>query len=186
MKQYDEMVGKQFGIMHGKRKLVFIKTGRGGTIEGYQNKYLNICTSLVVQYGYSIVVSANPENSVCDLQAEIVQVNEYVGDYDEIYFVGVSNGASVGAEQCWKIDKIKNALLINGPLMINWYKIKAGAERFQGKQMCFLYGDKDPSYHYIELLNIIDNDICKYRICEGEGHHLSDSTLEFELWNFIN
>ena len=186
MKQYDKVIGQQFGIICGKKNLVFIKTGRGGSIEGLDNKYINICRSLHERYGCSFVVSANPENSACDLQEEIKQIGEYVGDYNEIYFVGISNGASIGAEQCWKIDKIKNALLVNGPLMTNWHRIKDGAEKFSGEQMRFVYGDNDPSYRYIELIDSIKNDACSHSTFEGEGHNLSESSLEFELWLFLN
>ena len=49
--------------------------------------------------------------------------------------MGDSNGDLVGAQQCWNVDKIKNALLINGPLMINWPKTKKGAEEFR-KLLC--------------------------------------------------
>lgn len=186
MKQYDVVVDNQFGIMRGRNKLVFIKTGRGGTINGYENKYLNICGFLADRYGYSFVVSSNPVDSVCNLQIEINQINEYVGDYDEIFYIGVSNGASVGAEQCWKIDLIKNALLINGPLMINWPKSKAGAERFKGQRMLFVYGNQDPSFRYVELIDFINNDACKRKVIEGEGHRLADDTFRSVLLSFLD
>ena len=124
MNKYDKVIGKQFGIIQGEKYLVFIKTGRGGSIEGFENKYLSICSILFKKYGYTFVVSANPKDSVCDLEEEIKSVDKYVGDYKEIYFVGISNGASVGAAQCRKIEKIKNAVLINAPLIINFHKIK--------------------------------------------------------------
>ena len=46
LNKYDKVIGKQFGIIQGEKYLVFIKTGRGGTIEGFKNKYLNICDFL--------------------------------------------------------------------------------------------------------------------------------------------
>ena len=39
MNKYDKVIGKQFGIIQGEKYLVFIKTGRGGSIEGFENKY---------------------------------------------------------------------------------------------------------------------------------------------------
>lgn len=84
----------------------------------------------------------------------------------------------VGAEQCWKTDKIKNALLINGPLTINWHRTSKGAEKFKGKQMWFAYGEQDPSFRFFGLLDYIKNDACKYKIIEGEGHRLSSDCFE--------
>jgi len=81
-----------------------------GLVSGYKipNKYLNICSLLFEKYGYTFVVSANPKDSVCDLEEEIKCISKYVGDYKEIFFVGISNGASIGAVQCGKIEKSWN------------------------------------------------------------------------------
>ena len=185
MKQYDKVIEKQFGIIKGEKYLVFIKTGRGGSIEGFENKYLNICSFLFEKYGYTFVASANPKDSACDLEEEIKCISKYIGDYKEIFFVGISNGASIGAAQCRKIEKIKNAILINAPLMINFHKIKEGAKKFRGNNMYFLYGEDDPSFRYIEILNCINNIACKYKIIQGEGHDFSKESLIYELNYFL-
>ena len=90
LNKYDKVIGKQFGIIQGEKYLVFIKTGRGGSIEGFENKYLSICSILFKKYGYTFVVSANPKDSVCDLEEEIKCISKYVGDYKEIIFVDYS------------------------------------------------------------------------------------------------
>lgn len=185
MKKYDIVIGKQFGIINGEKNIVFIKTGRGGTIEGFKNKYLSICSFLFEKYGYTFVVSANPKDSVCDLEEEIKCISKYVGDYKEIIFVGISNGAFIGAAQCRKIEKIKNAVLINAPLMINFHKIKEGVKKFRGNNMYFLYGEDDPSCRYIEILDSIKNTACKYKIIKGEGHDFSKESLISELNYFL-
>jgi len=186
LNKYDKVIGKQFGIIQGEKYLVFIKTGRGGSIEGFENKYLSICSFLFEKYGYTFVVSANPKDSVCDLEEEIKSVDKYVGDYKEIYFVGISNGASIGVAQCSKIERIRNAVLINAPLMINFHKIKEGAQKFRGDNMYFLYGEADPSFRYIEILNVIKNTACKYKIIKGEGHEFSKESLISELNYFFD
>ena len=186
LNKYDKVIGKQFGIIQGEKYLVFIKTGRGGSIEGFENKYLSICSILFKKYGYTFVVSANPKDSVCDLEEEIKCISKYVGDYKEIIFVGISNGAFIGAAQCRKIEKIKNAVLINAPLMINFHKIKEGAQKFRGDNMYFLYGEEDPSFRYIEILNVIKNTACKYKIIKGEGHDFSKESLISELNYFFD
>ena len=186
LKKYDIVIGKQFGIIKGEKNIVFIKTGRGGSIEGYENKYLDICSLLFEKYGYTFVVSANPKDSVCDLDKEIKCIGKYVGNYKEIFFVGISNGASIGAAQCRKIESIKNALLINAPLMINFHKIKEGAQKFRGDNMYFLYGEDDPSCRYIEILDSIKNTACKYKIIKDEGHDFSKESLIAELNYFFD
>lgn len=185
LKKYDKVIGKQFGVIKGEKYLVFIKTGRGGSIEGFENKYLDICSLLFEKYGYTFVVCANPKDSICDLEEEIKCISKYVDNYKEIFFVGISNGASIGAAQCSKIEKIKNAVLINAPLMINFHRIKEGVEKFRGDNMYFLYGEKDPSFRYVEVLNVIKNTACKYKTIKGEGHDFSEESLISELNYFL-
>ena len=85
-----------------------------------------------------------------------------------------------------KIEKIKNAVLINAPLMINFHKIKEGAKKFRGNNMYFLYGEDDPSFRYIEILDSIKNTACKYKIIKGEGHDFSTESLISELNYFFD
>ena len=43
----------------------------------------------------------------------------------------------------------------------------------------FVYGDLDPSYKYVEMLNLIGNDRLKLEIIEGADHHFADKLDEF-------
>lgn len=36
-----------------------------------------------------------------------------------------------------------------------------------------LYGERDPSVRYIELLDLIRSDALHYAICEGADHHFA-------------
>ena len=52
--------------------------------------------------------------------------------------------------------------------------------------MYFLYGENDPSFRYIEILNYINNTACNYKIIQGEGHDFSEESLKSELICFID
>ena len=170
---YDLIVEEYFGIIKGKEKLVFIKTGKGGTYRGYEDKYSKIACDIYKMTGYSVAVSSNPVEYGCDLGLEIEYVSDFLDDYEEIIFIGISNGAQIGAEQGYKIRAIKKMLLINGPLMINFYKTKNGINEFKGIEVLFVYGKMDPSYKYVELLNTIDNDKCSYIVLDNVDHNFS-------------
>lgn len=136
--KYDKEIQTQYGFIHGSKTLVFIKTGRGGSIYGYQDKYVRISHAINDRFGYSVCVSANPPERESDLSEEIAFINQQQ-QLDDIYFIGVSNGALVGAQQGYRESRIKGMLLINGPLMINWYKTRKGIEAFCGKgYVCFM------------------------------------------------
>ena len=184
--KYDKEIQTQYGFIHGSKTLVFIKTGRGGSIYGYQDKYVRISHAINDRFGYSVCVSANPPQRESNLSEEIAFVNQEQ-QINDIYFIGVSNGALVGAQQGYRESRIKGMLLINGPLMINWYKTRKGIEAFCGKSVRMLYGERDPSVRYIELLDLIRSDVLHYAICEGADHHFAGKENYFnrEIMDFL-
>lgn len=72
-RDYDHVVGNQYGMIKGGPELLFIKTGRSGTIYGYENKYLEIAREVNKKYGCSVAVSANPVDS----NSSILYVTKY-------------------------------------------------------------------------------------------------------------
>ncbi len=185
MKRYNRIIDGQFGIICGRDTIIFIKTGKGGDIYGYDNKYLNIADMLHERYGYSCVVSANPVGSKAEISEELETFYQYISEAREIFYVGISNGALAGAQQCWKSRLITKALLINGPLMINWPQTREGAEKFRGKDMHFVYGERDPSARYAGLIDLIDNSVCRYSLLKDVGHQIDGDVLGEEIIKFI-
>lgn len=104
--KYDKEIQTQYGFIHGSKTLVFIKTGRGGSIYGYQDKYVRISHAINDRFGYSVCVSANPPQRESNLSEEIAFVNQEQ-QINDIYFIGVSNGALVGAQQGYRESRIK-------------------------------------------------------------------------------
>ena len=100
-------------------------------------------------------------------------------DYD-IYYYGNSNGASIGACNAYKYEKIQRMLLINPPLFINFHKIEDGIKKFKGDKINFIFGSLDPSYKYVGLLDVLKNTKVSYYIIEGEDHNLSNNTISLE------
>ncbi|MBE5847734.1 MAG: alpha/beta hydrolase [Lachnospiraceae bacterium] len=187
MSSFDFEVENQFGIMSGKSRIVYIKVGRGGSIYGYKNRYVDIAEEIKNKYGYAVVVSSNPLEEACDLEAEISKILAANPTTEEIIFVGHSNGASVGAQQGYRVSRIKSMLLINGPLMINWHWIKRGCEKFTGNRIHFVYGTKDPSAKYAEMVDLIENSNCTYELLEGVDHDFAGREEDFRklIINFV-
>jgi len=166
----------QYGIVNGLSTIVFIKAGANGSMYGYENKYLRIAKSINQKYGYTVICSSNPDynrenplNQAIELIANYVENNNF-DDY-EIFYMGHSDGASLGAKYGYLYPKIRRMLLINSPIFFNWHKIKDGMKQFTGEKAIFVYGDLDPSYKYVEMLNLISNDRVKLEIIEGADHH---------------
>lgn len=185
--EFDKILKDKYGIISGNKKLIFVKTGRGGTCYGHNNKYLNLANEILNLYGYSVIISAYPTDSVRNLQEELEEIKSYIDDYEEVYFIGVSAGALLGAQQGYLNEKITRMLLVNGPIMINWPKTKRGIEKFQGERVEMIYGTKDPSYRYYAILNCINSDKLIYTAIEKADHNFTgmEEVLERKMKEFI-
>ena len=173
MMSYPAIIKDKYGIFHGSMPCVYLKTGNGGTIYGHDGKYYEIAKAVNETTGRFVCVASNPVDEDCDLVEEIAGLQAVYPEVCEIIYIGYSNGAYVGAQQAWKVSIIKHALLINAPLMINFFRTKEGAEKFKGEQMMFIYGDKDPSFQYFELLELIENDLVQSFYVEGADHNFT-------------
>lgn len=181
----------KYGIVFGTNVLVYIKTGNGGNIYGYENKYQKIANRIYDELGYAVLVAANPAEEQCNLQNEMGNIFDTFGIYntfDDIIYIGFSDGANIGAQQGYLIPEIKRMLLINGPLMINFHKTKYGICAFENEKIKMVYGKQDPSYKYVGLLDSIDSRILLVNILENIDHNFTNALPEFEqlICGFVN
>lgn len=113
----------EYGIIHGNNTIVFIKVGLKGSIYGYKNKYLRIAKKLNKEHGCTVIVASNPNGYLDDFDCEMKSLKAYAyyhkwNNY-QVYFMGHSNGASLGIINAYKYPEIKKLVCINSPLMIN-------------------------------------------------------------------
>lgn len=178
----------EYGIVHGTSTIVFIKVGLSGTIFGYKNKYLKIARILNKNHSCSVIVSSNPIELgyETDFQKEMSFIENYASgrnfqDY-QIYFMGHSNGATLGILNAYKFPKIKKMLCINGPLNLMPSILTPGFEQFNGEKINLVYGSKDPTFN---MSNLYKKDFQSEKIdfvtVKGTDHHFSNC---FDL--FIN
>lgn len=188
---YDEILKKEFrdiaiieyGIIKGNSTIVFIKAGQDGSIYGYENKYLTIAKKLNEKYGYTVISSSNPfdGNNPLDHDMNVVKeycVNNNIEDY-KVYYMGQSNGARIGISWGYQHPEIKKLLLINSPIFINWHILKNGIIESNNQEMILVYGDKDNSYRYVELLEPLLTENKKLVIVNGADHNFVNMLDEF-------
>lgn len=177
----------------GRNALVVIKTGSGGTVEGYKGKYKALAEKIHTDTGFAVLVADNPaqaeKEANFDVTMTATEFSMDVTDTDDgselpVYYIGFSSAAAMGAMYGYKYPYISRMLLINPPLMINWHKIKTGLEKYSGEKAEVLIGSLDPSYKYLGLLEfLVSNNLT---VLEGQGmdHHLSGN--EDELYAIIS
>ena len=170
---YDEIItddGVVIGHISGSERVLFIKTGQGGSIYGESDKYLNLAREINERYGMSIFVSATDCDSECIYQSEMELVKQKVKieDYD-MYYLGVSKGGLIGIWYAKGTPVLRNILTVNAPLMINFYSKSLPAIKTLGDKLTMIYGDLDPSFKYlpfiekhtrVETLNGADHNLC--------------------------
>lgn len=176
---YELVIGKNnhtYGIIRGNETIVFIKPGLGGSIYGYENKYFRISEKLNDTFNCTVIVSPNEKK--VDFETEMEFIKEYVthnnlADY-QIYYFGHSNGALIGMCNAYKYSQIKRLLLINAPLCINPQKTIDGIKMFAGEKMVLVFGDKDPSFHFVKLFSELSNEKVRFEIILEADHNFKN------------
>lgn len=168
------------GYISGSDKVLFIKTGQGGSIYGYYNRYLNLATQVNKKYGYSVFVSATTIDTKESFHRDIQTIEKCLGTpVFEIYYLGVSKGGLIGIWHGCDEPRIKKMVSINAPLMINYHgKTLPGVKKLGTDRLTMVYGSLDPSYKYVPFVEKCAN----VQIIEGADHNLLGSPLTlFEI-----
>ena len=64
--------------------------------------------------------------------------------------------------------------------MVNWHRTKAGTAEFHGERMVYIYGEKDPSYKYLTLLDLVNNPLKSVHVIPGADHNFRGMLDKFE------
>lgn len=172
-----------FGFVFGGdcQKILLIKAGQDGSIYGYRNKYLKLACEMRELCGFSVVCASTPSSDISQMAqlAEVVKSEFKIGGHTQIYFMGISMGASIGCIGRTLFPEISRFLLVNPPLMINTIRICRSAKAFNGEMMTFVFGSLDPSTHLAGLLKLHERENMRVVIVPGQDHHFSRN--EFRL-----
>ena len=168
-----------YGVVSGNNIIVLIKTGLGGSIYGYQNKYFNLAKRINEKYGYTVIVADNPYDGTDPLPNAFELIEEFISNEYTIYYMGVSMGALIGAWYSNKYPSIKRMLLINGPLNMNLDKTINELNKSNCEKITLVYGSLDPSMVFVKGLDLIKNNNASFVIKENMDHNFSQSMEVF-------
>ena len=179
---FDKIINANAGYIHGSNKVLFIKTGQGGTIYGYENKYLDLAREVNKKYGWSVFVSATIADTQETYENDMQLLEQCVGVAEyEVFYLGVSKGGLIGIWHGANDVKIKRMVAINAPLMINFHGKTLPGVRTLGKdKLTMVYGSYDPSCRYVPFVE----KHATVQIIEGADHNLvGASTTLFDILN---
>ena len=64
--------------------------------------------------------------------------------------------------------------MINAPLCINPQKTIDGIKMFAGEKMVLVFGDKDPSFHFVKLFSELSNEKVRFEIIPEADHNFKN------------
>jgi len=176
-----------YGFIFGgnRQKILLIKAGQDGSIYGYRNKYLKLACEMRDLYGFSVVCASTSSSDIIQMIqfAEVVKSEFEISGQTQIYFMGMSMGASIGCIGRALFPEISRFLLVNPPLMINTTRICRSAKAFDGDMMTFVFGSLDPSAHLAGLLKLHEHENMRVVIVSGQDHYFSKN--KFRLLELI-
>lgn len=166
----------------GKNGLVVIKTGTGGSLEGYKGKYTKLAEYINEKTGLAVLIADNPADAgkeenfdvtmtAAEFSADVTETDD--GNDIPVYYIGFSSAASMGAIYGYKYDYIKKMILVNPTFTINWHKQKNGLESFSGEKAIVVVGSDDISFKYFGLLDFVQNSKVQRITIDGADHFFS-------------
>ena len=173
------------GYIPGSSKVLFIKTGQGGTIYGYENKYLDLAIEVNDKYGWSVFVSATSSDSREAYERDMQLLEQCLSTTEyEVCYLGVSKGGLTGIWHGADNPKVKRIISLNAPLMINFHsKTLPGIKKLGKEKLTMVYGSLDPSYKYVPFVEKYVN----VQIIEGANHNLNGTQIRLiDAWSITN
>lgn len=146
-----------YGIVFGGTKIVFIKSGLGGSERGYEDKYVKMARMLNSSYGCTVIVASNPQGVIdsTDTDAELIRLVAQARGLSEytVTLFGVSDGGAKVITVADSIPGVKKLICVNMPLMLNFQRKLKQLKAIPEIEKVFVYGTRDPSYTYLVFLD---------------------------------
>ena len=175
----DEKV--EYEIIFGNEKVVFIKTGTGGSVRGNQNKYTSMAERIHKRIGATVICASNPDVPHEDIdEAEIRWVvSEIEATNIEFYFIGASDGAYYNLTFAKRFPETVKLIGINTSYM----DIIGLAKKLKALPNVFkvlIYGTKDDDFdEVVPALSKMTCDNFAMEFVEGADHGFTDMLDEF-------
>lgn len=180
MKDFTQIIednSMKIGYIPGSQDVLFIKCGQGGSIYGYENKYLNLAWSINKKYGYTVISSEIIDESKEFFSKEMEMIKTLVGENCKIYYLGVSKGGLLGLWNGADHQSIKKFITINAPLMLNFHnRTRPAINKISKENIVMIYGTQDPSFAYIPFIREAVN----VQIVEGADHNLVGGNVKLD------
>ena len=183
--QFDRIITKpvcgenvNYGILYGSEKIVFIKTGAGGDIRGYEDKYIEMAYRAHGKLGATVICASNPDAEHRSTDEKTIRqiVSESGFSAFTLSFVGTSDGAYQILTLAGKFPETVKVLGIN-PSFITVSGLKEKLAALPQAEKILVFGTEDEEYVCaLPALQAMDPEPI---VIEGADHRFTGMTREF-------
>lgn len=179
----QEGIPLRYGVVDGNDTIVLIKSGCGGSCDGYAHKYERMARRIHAARGYSVITADNPEDLDHSHQTDRAVIEEYAAqrgfaDYT-VCFVAHSDGWEQIIRAAKKIPQTRRLLGIN-PSPIDDEAMMADLRALPKVEKTVVFGTQDDDFYLAGKLEAAD--IPRLRIITVEG---ADHDFTHRLEDFI-
>ena len=188
---YDMILSKtvdyekiKYGILFGNEKIVFIKVGAFGKINGHKDKYIRMAHRIHDRIGATVICSSNPWlDQTAHLEADKAEIDHVITELGienfEMYFVGTSDGGYHSLLLAQQFPKTKKYIGINSSHM----GIEDFAERIlnlsQVKKI-LVYGRNEEHFDKdFPTMNALACDNLEIIVLDGVDHDFTGKVDDF-------
>ena len=172
-----------YGIVYGNEIIVFIKTGAGGNIRGYQDKYPRMANRIHQRLGATVICASNPDAEyAAQVAADKVMIAKVAADCGfadyEVYFAGTSDGGYQNLLLAQQVPQTQKILGINASL-IGVDDLVAQLKKLPYVAKVLAYGTKDEAFQCVPVLQAAGCDNLEILTVEGADHDFTGMVEAF-------
>ncbi len=169
----------RYGIIEGNEKILFIKTGAGGKIEGFNKKYLKMARKINKKLGATVICAPNPDD-VEIMRADEALIKKMAEKHEncQIYFLGSSDGGDRILTLAKKFPQTVKALGIN-PSIKTIEDFLNKLKQIPQVEKTIVYGSNDELFYVASELEKAEIENLTIKIIDGADHEFTDMIDEF-------
>ncbi len=171
----------EYAIFFGNENIVFIKTGAGGSVRGYENKYLKMARRVHERIGATVICASNPDakHETFDEQKIRWVASELGFEKFNLYLWGTSDGAYQNLSLAKRFDETKKWIGVNSSFIV-FSDFEEKIQNLIGVKKILVYGTKDDEYDVVfPALMAKEDENRKILFIQGADHRFSDMLPEF-------
>lgn len=171
----------EYEIIFGNENIVFIKTGAGGNVRGYKNKYLQMARRVYERIGATVICASNPDVSHVNFDEEEIRwvASERGFESFNLCFWGTSDGAYQNLSLAKRFPKTAKWIGVNSSF-ITFADFEEKLQDLPCMKKILVYGTEDDEYDVVfPALTTKKDENRKFHFIEGADHRFSDMLPQF-------